>query len=68
MIGIVASPVKRRLRLVPGKPEPEKEREKISDTLILSDFDQTLTDCDAGTLLLCLSYALPPIAFNPVVH
>jgi RNA polymerase II subunit A small phosphatase-like protein len=47
-----ASPVKRRLRLVPGKPEPEKEREKISDTLILSDFDQTLTDCDAGERLV----------------
>lgn len=43
---IVASPVKRRLRLVPAKPTDEAET--ISETLILSDFDKTLTDCDAG--------------------
>jgi 2,3-diketo-5-methylthio-1-phosphopentane phosphatase len=47
-----ASPVKRRLRLVPGKAEPEEEKEQISETLILSDFDQTLTDCDAGERLV----------------
>ena len=57
-----ASPVKRRLDLTPatapatatGGETPSAARllklQGASGTLILSDFDKSLTDCDAGEL------------------